>query len=488
MNTSMEEHPQGNLPLPPHVLIFPFQAQGHVNSMLKLAELLCLAGLHVTFLVSETIHSLLLRYSPAHSRSPGFRFRTISDGIPPEHRRSGTGHLKELFSSLRTTVKPLFREMIVSSNRLSGEDRRPVTCVVADGVLSFVLDLGEELGIPVIYFRTISACAFWSYFCIPKLVEAGELPFQGNDLDVPIEHVPGMNEFLRRRDFPRIGDWGNSDFQFVLTETLQTPRAQGLILNTFEDLEGPILSHIQTQMPNLYTVGPLHAHLKARLAAKLMSSSSTSSNSFREEDKSCLTWLDTKPARSVIYVSFGSFAVVTRDQLIELWHGLVNSGKSFLWVTRSDLMDGQDGESPIQTELLEATKERGYLVGWAPQEEVLAHPSVGGFLTHSGWNSTLESIVAGVQMICWPYFADQQVNSRFVSEVWKVGLDMKDICDRLTVEKMVHDLMEVGENEFVKSANRMAELAMNAVSNGGSSYCNLDRLIEDIRSMSLQSA
>ncbi|GFZ14948.1 UDP-glucosyl transferase 72B3 [Actinidia rufa] len=462
MNTSMEEHPQVDLPLPPHVLIFPFQAQGHVNSMLKLAELLCLAGLHVTFLVSETVHSLLHRHSPAHSRSPGLRFRTISDGIPPEHRRSGTGHLKELFSSLRTTVKPLFREMIVSSNRLSGEDRRPVTCVVADGVLSFVLDLGEELGIPVIYFRTISACAFWSYFCIPKLVEAGELPFQGNDLDVPIEHVPGMKEFLRRRDFPRIGDWGSSDFQFVLTETLQTPRAQGLILNTFEDLEGPILSHIQTQMPNLYTVGPLHAHLKAKLAAKLMSSSSTSSSSFREEDKSCLTWLDTKPARSVIYVSFGSFMVMTRDQLIEFWHGLVNSGKSFLWVTRSDLMDGQDGEIPIQTELLEATKERGYTVGWAPQEEVLAHPSVGGFLTHSGWNSTLESIVAGVQMIY--------------------------ICDRLTVEKMVHDLMEVGENEFAKSANRMAELARNAVSDGGSSYCNLDRLIEDIRSMSLQSA
>ena len=66
------------------------------------------------------------------------------------------------------------------------------------------------------------------------------------------------------------------------------------------------------------------------------------------------------------------------------------------------------------------------MVGWVLQEKVLVHQALGGFLTHSEWNSTLESIVAGVPMICWPYFADQQINSRFVSEVWKLGMDMKD--------------------------------------------------------------
>ncbi|KAJ4830806.1 hypothetical protein Tsubulata_036993, partial [Turnera subulata] len=108
------------------------------------------------------------------------------------------------------------------------------------------------------------------------------------------------------------------------------------------------------------------------------------------------------------------------------------------------------------------------------------------FFTHSGWNSTLESIVAGVPMICWPFFADQQMNSRFISEVWKLRLDMKDVCDRKIVEEMVNDLMVERREELFASATRMAQLATQIVSEEGSSFCNLNRLIEDIRLMSLQ--
>jgi len=193
-----------------------------------------------------------------------------------------------------------------------------------------------------------------------------------------------------------------------------------------------------------------------------------------------MTWLDQQPLKSVLYVSFGSITTLKWEELLEFWYGLVNSGQRFLWVRRPDSVDGED-EGEIPAEVVEGTKERGYLVGWAPQEEVLAHLSVGGFLTHSGWNSTLESIVEGVPMICWSFFADQQVNSRFVGEVWKLGLDMKDTCDRVVVENMVRDLMVVRREEFVTAADRMAKLARKSVSEGGSSYCNLDRLIEDIR-------
>ncbi|KAK7307269.1 hypothetical protein VNO77_40176 [Canavalia gladiata] len=123
------------------------------------------------------------------------------------------------------------------------------------------------------------------------------------------------------------------------------------------------------------------------------------------------------------------------------------------------------------------------MVGWAPQEEVVAHKGVGGFLTHSGWNSTLESIVAGVPMICLPCFGDQYVNNKLVSEVWKLGLDMKDlVCDRNLVEKMVNDLMTHRREEFLNSAQTMAKLANQSVSPGGSSYSNLDRLIQYIKS------
>uniref|UniRef100_A0A5B7A2E3 Glycosyltransferase n=1 Tax=Davidia involucrata TaxID=16924 RepID=A0A5B7A2E3_DAVIN len=481
--------------LPPHVLIFPLPLQGPVNSMLKLAELLCLADLHVTFLVTDYIHGRLLRYTNIQShfsRYTGFLLQTISDGLPADHSRSG-GQLMELFGSLKTTTKPLFRELLTSGD-LSSDKRRPVTCIIADGILSFTLDVGKEIGIPVIYSRTISACCLWVFFSIPKLIEAGELPFKGTDLDALVTSVPGMEDFLRRRDLPsfcRTGDLTDPNIQLYESERRDTTQASGLILNTFEDLEGPILSRIRTLCPNLYNIGPLHAHLKTRLAAAgksppplSPSSSSFSSNSLWEEDRSCIKWLDSQPPKSVIYISFGSLAVMTKEQLMEFWHGFVNSGKRFLWVVRPDSVAGEDWQSQIPAELSEGTEERGYIVGWAPQEEVLAHPAVGGFLTHSGWNSTLESVFEGVPMICWPYFIDQQVNSRFVGEVWKLGLDMKDSCDRAIVEKMVKDVMEVRRDEFIRSADQMAKVARRSIGEGGSSYSHLNRLIEDIRLMS----
>ncbi|XP_057510902.1 7-deoxyloganetic acid glucosyl transferase-like isoform X2 [Actinidia eriantha] len=470
--------------LPPHVLIFPYPALSHVGPMLKLAELLCHGGLHVTFLVT---HGHLLRHSDVQlrfARYSGFRLETISDGLPEDDPRSGD-KLMDFLHSFGTTAKPHFREFLISNRQQNSNPHKPINCIVADGLLiRFATDVAEELCIPIMCFRTSSTCNMWIYFCVPKLVQAGELPFKGTDLDAPIASVPGMERFLRRCDLPsffRAQDVADRDFQMILNETLQIPRAKALILNTFEDLEGPILAHARSVCPKIYTIGPLHTHLKNRLQSPI------SSNSLWEEDSNCMAWLDTQPSRSVIYVSFGSIAMVSRDQLMEFWHGLVNSGKRFLWVVRPGSVAGE-GESQTPTELVEGTRERGYMVGWAPQEEVLAHEAVGGFLTHSGWNSTLESIVAAVPMICWPWFGDQQINSRFVEEVWKLGLDMKDTCDRVIIEKMVRDLMDDRGEEFRQSADRMAELAKKAVREGGSSYCNLDCLIEDIRLLSADGA
>nr|GMD59075.1 7-deoxyloganetic acid glucosyltransferase-like [Ipomoea batatas] len=457
-----------------HILIFPFPIQGHVNSMLKLAHLFDLSNFHVTFFVPSNIHARLLAHTDVNSGrfSPRFRLQSFPAGIYEGAIDSKEGFM-ELCDSLNKIARPFLRECLAQKRNSS----LPFTAFISDFQLSIALDVvGEEcFDLPVYYFRTISACAFWAYFSLPDLFEAGELPIKENGIDSsPITKLKGMEDFLRVRDLPPF--CRDEDLAVLFyTETRLAVQARGLILNTFEDLEGPILSHIRTKCPKVYTLGPLHAHLKATLASK-----STHSNSLLQEDETCMAWLDSQEPKSVIYVSFGSISVITRQQLMEFWYGLVNSGKKFLWVMRSDLVAGKDEETPIPLELEEGTKANGYIVGWAPQEAVLDHQAVGGFLTHSGWNSTLESIAAGVPMICWPFFADQQMNSRFVGEVWKLGLDTKDVCDRSSVEKLIRELMEKRKGEFLERAENMGKLAKQAISEGGSSYCNFDCLIQDI--------
>ncbi|PPR84930.1 hypothetical protein GOBAR_AA35781 [Gossypium barbadense] len=140
------------------------------------------------------------------------------------------------------------------------------------------------------------------------------------------------------------------------------------------------------------------------------------------------------------------------DQLVELWYGLLDSKMNFLFIVRQDSVIGKDGEGEdVVKELSKKSKARGYIADWAPQESVLNHTARGRFLTHSGWNSTMESMLPG-----------------------KI------------VEKMVNDVMVDRKEGFAISASEMAKVTNRSVSADGSSYSNFDRLIEDIRIMSLK--
>ncbi|KAI9125340.1 hypothetical protein K1719_003956 [Acacia pycnantha] len=471
-----------------HVLIFPFPAQGHVNSMLQLAELLLLSNIHVTFLNTDHVHRRLLRFADIKSRLaayPTLHFETFSDGLPADDPRCGDS-IGQQIMQVDLTALPQLKKICMEA---SGKPR--FSCIIGDGIFGRLTNqLGQELGIPVVHFRTVSACCFWAFFCAPSLLESNELPIGGEeDLDRMVTSIPGMENLVRCRDLPsmfRRSHKRTIPLEHIAFETHQSLRAQALILNTFEDLEGPILSQIRNLFPKLYTLGPLHAHITARKASKTASSEEkprpSFANSLWEIDRTCMTWLDAQPPKSVIYVSFGSNSTISRDELMEIWYGLVNSKKRFLWVIRPDMVAEEEGKD-LPLELVEGAKERGCMVGWAPQQEVLEHVAVGGFMTHSGWNSTLEGVVAGVPMICWPYFGDQQINSRYVSEVWKLGLDMKDTCDRKIVEKMVNDLMVEKREEFQKSTEAMAAVAKASVTDGGSSYSDFDSFIEYLKSL-----
>ncbi|KAB2010873.1 hypothetical protein ES319_D10G274500v1, partial [Gossypium barbadense] len=455
--------------------------------MIKLAELLAIAGFKLTFLNSHHNHERLVKFNniAAHfERYSGFQFKTITDGLPLDHPRSGNWFLDMFEDTMEPKMKESLREVLVNSSP-------PVDCIIGDGFLGFALDVAKELGIPIIFFRTSSPCCFWVYYSIPDIIQAGELPINGSeDMDRLITTVPGMETYLRCRDLPTFSrrlDIEDSIIKLVVKQTRKSLQADALILNTAEELDGPILSQIRTKCPRVYAVGPLHAQLNTRLNAKHGESYDHISNTLWEVDKSCIFWLNKQPNRSVIYVSFGSITSTSREQILELWYGLLNSKTKFLLVVRPNSVIGKDGEGEdVVMELMEKSKDRGYIVNWAPQEAVLNHPAIGGFFTHNGWNSTLESVVAGVPMICWPQFADQHVNCRVVSEVWKIGLDMKDVCDSKIVEKMVNDVMVDRKEEFAKSASEIAKVTNQCVNVGGSSYSNLDRLIEDIRIMSLK--
>ncbi|KAG8376970.1 hypothetical protein BUALT_Bualt09G0119700 [Buddleja alternifolia] len=459
----------------PHVVILPFPAQGHIKPMLKLAELLSQAGFTVSFVNSDHNHHRIDQTAAFRRHFPGIKFLSIPDGLPPDHRRTGLAAL-DLFFSTTTFCKPIFKNLIASMSHAP-------SCIISDGIMSFAIDVAEELGIPAITFRTYSATCTWTYFHLHKLIQEGEIPvlIEGSeDMDRLISCIPGLENIMRRRDLPSICrlDPQNQILQFYMTQTSKMRKASALILNTFEELEAPIISLLHSIFPTVYAIGPLHTALKS---SAVHNSGPYNSSSLMPFDESCMEWLNSQNLKSVLYVSFGTVVSLSRDQLMEFWYGLVNSDKPFLWAVRPDLIWDENGPGEVPEELKMGTKKRGRIVGWAPQEDVLAHNAIGGFLTHSGWNSTLESITAGKPMICWPILADQQVNGRCVSEMWKVGLDMKDVCDRSTVEKMVRGLMEGRHEEVTKSTNEIARLAQDSVREGGSSHRNINKLIEDIK-------
>ncbi|KAH7537267.1 hypothetical protein FEM48_Zijuj03G0074700 [Ziziphus jujuba var. spinosa] len=192
----------------PRVLIFPLPAQGPVNSMLKLAELLALQGLHVTFLNTQFTHNHLLLHADIQARFatyPGFLFKTISDGLPDDHPRSGDT-VMEVIRSINTESKSVFRHMLVS-DELGSENSPSVTCIIVDGIFGgFATDIANELHIPIIHFRTLGACCIWVNLCIPKVIEGGELPIRdvatsddAYNLEMKLPDSPVENKLARGR-------------------------------------------------------------------------------------------------------------------------------------------------------------------------------------------------------------------------------------------------------------------------------------------------
>ncbi|KAL0321482.1 UNVERIFIED_CONTAM: UDP-glycosyltransferase 88B1 [Sesamum calycinum] len=261
----------------------------------------------------------------------------------------------------------------------------------------------------------------------------------------------------------------------------------GIIVNTFESLETKPFKAIREgkcnpggHTPPVFSVGPL------------LATEGRQGGGGGIDD--CLSWLDKQPSKSVVYLCFGSLGLFSAAQLKEIAVGLERSGQRFLWVVRSPPSDDKskrylrppepDLDSLLPAGFLDRTKDRGLVLkSWAPQVAVLNHESVGGFVTHCGWNSVLESVCAAVPMVAWPLYAEQKMNRVVLVEDMKVALRMEvaedDFVAAEEVERRVRELMESEKGrETRKVVEEMSVEGKSAMSEGGSSIAALAKLLE----------
>ncbi|RLN07307.1 7-deoxyloganetin glucosyltransferase-like [Panicum miliaceum] len=468
-----------------HLAFFPFPSQGHVTPAFQLARLLhhC-HGFDVTFVHTEHNRRRLLRARGpgALAGEPGFRFAAVPDGLPPSDEDAARD-VAALLLSLPTMV-PHFKELVLSELPAASCRRLLVSDVDP------ILRAAQEIGLPCVTFWTTSASSFMVMQQVRHLVARGLVPLKAEEW-IPGQHGHRLGAGVaqghaRLRDFPTFIRTTDPDDAMLaltlrLTECYRTvPSA--VVFHTFEELESQVISAMSDILPPIYAIGPLP--LLLREAGGDHAASTSAGYSLSKEDRACLDWLDGKRPNSVVFASFGSLVKLTSEQLAELAWGLASSGYEFLWVIRSDQQaTGAAGGTAavLPPEFLAETEGRGCVTSWCPQEAVLRHGAVGAFLTHCGWNSMLESVCAGVPMLCWPFAADQQTNSRMACTEWRVGVELSEDPGREEVEAAIRQVMGGGRGEEMRSsAAEWKDKAALAARPGSSSWVNQERVVDEV--------
>ncbi|CAL5185952.1 unnamed protein product [Lathyrus oleraceus] len=472
----------------PHAILTPFPLQGHINPMMKLAKLLHLRGFHITFVNTEYNHKRLLKSKGPNSLDgfTDFNFETIPDGLIPMEGDDGdvTQDIPSLCQSIMNNCHHFFCELLARLHKSAIAGLvPPVTCLVSDFYMPFTIQAAEDHSLPILIFSTTSACTLLIDLHLATLIEEGLIPLKDESyrtngyLDTKVDCIPGLHNF-RLKDLTDIIQTANRNdtmLEFGMDVAERVRRVSAIIFNTYNELESDVVNGLNSMFPSLYTIGPLPLLLKQSEHNHL---ECLGSNLWVEDTK-CLEWLESKDSESVVYVNFGSVTVMTSEQLLEFAWGLANSNKPFLWIIRPDLVIG--GSVVLSSEFLNEISERGLIASWCPQEKVLNHPSIGGFLSHCGWNSTTESICAGVPMLCWPFFADQPTNCRFIYNEWEIGMEIDSNVKREEVERLINELMLGDKGKRMKK--KVMELKKKAEENtspGGCSYMNFEKVVKEV--------
>ncbi|CAN6297724.1 unnamed protein product [Urochloa humidicola] len=451
------------------VLVLPYPAQGHVIPMMEFSHCLVERGVHVTFVNTELNHGLILGALAAmDTELAGIDMVSVPDGLGSDEDRKDLARLTDSFSK----VMPVELEKLITRTNADAQGNERICWLIADVNMAWAFPVAKRLGLRAAGFCPSSAAMFATRIKIPEMISDGVLDERGwprrcgaFQLAPAMQHID-TSEF----SWNRAGDAKGQPviFQLILRNNAATHLAETILCNSVEELEPGALK----LFPGVLPVGPL--------------SSGKPAGSFWAEDASCAAWLDAQPAGSVVYVAFGSLAAHDAAQLVELAEGLALSGRPFLWAIRP----GSAGEELLER-LRCIAEPRGRVASWCPQRRVLAHPAVTCFLTHCGWNSTMEAVASGVPLLCWPYFTDQFLNQSYICDAWRTGIKVPrpaggggggvatGIVGRDVVREKVEELL--GDAETKARALAMRDLARRAVGEDGSSRRNLERFVDLVR-------
>nr|AYR16607.1 UDP-glucosyltransferase UGT74AT1 [Polygala tenuifolia] len=444
-----------------HCIVLAYPAQGHLNPMVQFSKRLIQKGVRVT-LVTTHFYCKNLRKENYNSIS----IEGITDGFD-EGGAMQSAEDWETYLNKFWQVGPASLAELLEKFASSGS---PAGCLVYDSFMPWALDVAKKYELVGAVFLTQSCAVNNVYYHVHEGL-----------LKTPIsEHtisLPGLPE-LAVKDLPSFVY--SPDSYPVLSKLIvdifsSIGKADWVLCNTFYELEEEAVKFLSKVWP-LRPIGP--AIPSMYLDQRHQDDTEYGLSILNQNTEVCLKWLGERPKRSVVYVSFGSLASLNDEQMKEIAYGLKDSESDFLWIVR------EPDEAKLPKHFAQ-TLQKGLVMRWCPQLQVLAHDAVGCFFTHCGWNSTLEAISLGVPMIAMPQWTDQTTNSKFIMDVWRVGvkvqLDERGIAKREAIKQTIKEVMEGERGKDIRENSiKWKALSQSTFNEGGSSEKNIDDFVSTL--------
>ncbi|XP_059302597.1 UDP-glycosyltransferase 73C3-like [Lycium ferocissimum] len=477
-------------------VLIPLLAASHIIPMVDMAKLLAQRGVTVT-LVTTTLNVARFTAASDQAIGSGLLIRVVELQFPAKDAGLPEGcESMNLVPSLA-----LMRNFFAAINMLQDqaekllEEMKPKpTCIISDTHIAWTAETADKFQIPRIIFDGMSC---FTQLCMHNLYimrDQNKIPESGSFV---IPDLPDKIE-VTKAQLPREFNPATLSTQDIRDKIRAAEtRAYGIVINTFEELEpGYVDEFRKLKEGRVWCIGPLSLCNNDNLDK---AQTGNKASCHKEE---CLKWLDSWQPESVVYACFGSLAHMAVTQFMELALGLDASGYPFILVVKSGERQALIEDWLSENGFEERTKERGLLIrGWAPQVLILSHPAIGGFLTHCGWNSTLEGISAGVPMITWPLFAEQFLNEKLLLHVLKIGVGVgsQEVVhlkeeEKFDVQVRKEEVMkaiktvmdkEKEGTDCRKRTKELGQIAKNAVDKDGSSHLGLTLLIKEIQEVQL---